>query len=67
METKYLTGAVFSIWGEEGTKRRFLRWTHPELNPPVTLLLEPQHIADLIHGLQIELPPGAYSKGHGVQ
>ncbi len=67
MDLKYLTGAAFSIWGEEGTKRRFLQFRHPQLNPPVTILLEEQHIDQLIDGLQKELPPEAYTKGQGIQ
>jgi len=64
---RYLTGARFLVWGEEGTERRFLQWQHPTLGEPVTLLLSPQDIAQLLHALQAELPPGAHTKGHSVQ
>jgi hypothetical protein len=66
-DIKYLTGAVFGVWGEKGTKRRFLQWHHPELNPPVTLLLEEQHISQLVDALQRTLPPGAYTETHKIQ
>jgi hypothetical protein len=63
-DIKYLTGARFRVWGERGTKRRFLQWEHPELNPPVTLLLEEAHISQLLDALQRELPQGAHSDSH---
>jgi hypothetical protein len=59
MDIKYLTDARFRVWGEVGTKRRFLQWMHPDLNPPVTFLLEEGAISDLLQALQIELPPEA--------
>ena len=67
MEIKYLTGASFSVWGEEGSQRRFLRWDHPDLGQPVTLLLETNHISQLIDALQRTLPPGTHSKGQSIQ
>jgi hypothetical protein len=67
MHIKYLTGAVFHVWGEKGTKRRFLQWRHPELDPPVTLLLEEAHILQLLDALQRELPPEAYTETRTVQ
>ena len=67
MDIKYLTGAVFHVWGERGTKRRFLQWRHPELTQPVTLLLEEQHIAQLLDALQRELPAGAYTETRSIQ
>jgi len=67
MDIKYLSGATFGVWGEKGTKRRFLQWTHPELKTPVTLLLEEAHISQLLHALQRELPEGAYTETHRTQ
>lgn len=66
-DIKYLTGAAFRVWGERGSNRRFLQWQHPELNPPVTLLLEERDIAQLLQILRQELPPEAYSDPSPVQ
>jgi hypothetical protein len=67
MDIKYLTNAVFQVWGEEGSKRRFLQWRHPDLAAPVTLLLEEQHIAQLVDALQRALPQGAHTTTHKIQ
>lgn len=64
MDIKYLTGARFHVWGEKGTKQRFLQWQHPALQEPVTFLLEELHIAQLMDALQKELPPEAYTETH---
>jgi hypothetical protein len=66
--TKYLIGAIFRVWGEKGTKRRFLQWVHSEIpGGSVTLLLEEAHISQLLDALQRELPPEAYTDTHRVQ
>jgi hypothetical protein len=59
-DIKYLTGAVFHVWGEKGTKSRYLMWQHRDLKEPVTLLLEEAQIFQLRDALQRELPAEAY-------
>ena len=67
MDIKFLSGAQFLVWCEEGTKRRFLQWIHPELGTPVTFLLEEQHIIQLQDALQRELPPAGHTKIQSIQ
>jgi hypothetical protein len=66
MSVKSLTDAAFDVWGEHGTKRRFLRFRHGLLPEPVTFLLEERTIAQLIHALQTELQPEAYTSAQSV-
>jgi hypothetical protein len=66
-DIRYLTNTRFAVWGEEGTRRRFLQFQHPDLAQPVTMLLEESHISQLVDALQRELPPEAYTKTSRVQ
>lgn len=67
MEIKYLANPTFDVWGEKGTKNRFLRFHHPELPSSVILLLSETQIQDLHRILQAELPPEAYTTTHQTQ
>lgn len=67
MDIKYLTGARFLVWGEQGTKRRFIKWEHPDLGSPVTFLLEEQHVSQLLDALRRKLPPAAHTPTSRVQ
>lgn len=64
---KFLTAATFAIWGETDTENRFIRWEHPDLPQPVTLLLTKPEIDGLIHLLQAELPRESYTSRQTVQ
>ncbi len=67
MDIMYLTGAAFRVWGEAGSKRRFIQFLHPQLATPTTLLLEEAEIARICDALRGELPPGAYSLANTLQ
>jgi hypothetical protein len=67
MEVKYLANATFHVWGEEGTKRRFLQFRHAGLpEDSVTFVLEEQEIAQIRYALEVDLPEGAYTPAHAV-
>lgn len=67
MDIMYLTGAAFRVWGEAGSKRRFIQFLHPQLATPTTLLLEESEIAQICEALQQQLPSGAYSLPNTIQ
>lgn len=64
---KYLTGAKFTVWGEEGTENRFVAFYHPQIPSPTTFLLEKRELDQLIQALRQELPVEGYTPRNSVQ